>query len=240
MKTAERILVTSLDLFNRRGEANVSSVDIAVELDISPGNLYYHFKGKEVIVAALFDLYRDQMKSVLVATTGKSLNIEDFFYFLYLLLEKGNLFQFFYHNPADLAAKYPAIAKAFKTQLIAQERCIETLLSKFAAEQTLNASPEQVVQMAELIGLVFTQSENYYALKGIDIHDEGHLYKSLATILFALLPYIQLASNELHHLQDAILKHTLAEQLHNQEQAGSEQARVQNSQSGAKPSDMST
>ena len=85
MKTAERILVTSLALFNQRGENNVSSVDIAVELDISPGNLYYHFKGKEVIVAALFDLYREQMKTVLNSVVGKTLTVEEFFYFLSLI-----------------------------------------------------------------------------------------------------------------------------------------------------------
>lgn len=242
MKTAERILVTSLDLFNRHGEANVSSVDIAVELDISPGNLYYHFKGKEIIVAALFDLYREQMKTVLAATTGKTLSIEDFFYFLYLILEKGHLFQFLYHNPSDLAEKYPSVAKAFKNQLIAQERCIEGLLRTFSQQGLVSGSSEQVSQMAELIGLVFTQSSNYYALKGLDISDESHLYKSLATILFALLPYIKLGSDELYQLQQAILTHTLAGQLHNQdtEQTSGDQVSVQSSPSGAKPSNMST
>ncbi len=37
MKTAQRILDTAADLFNERGERNVSASDIALELDISPG-----------------------------------------------------------------------------------------------------------------------------------------------------------------------------------------------------------
>ena len=47
MKTPQKILLISLDLFNSQGEQNVTSVDIALELDISTGNLYYHYKNKE-------------------------------------------------------------------------------------------------------------------------------------------------------------------------------------------------
>lgn len=213
MKTAEKILVASLQLFNQHGEGNVSSVDIALELDISPGNLYYHFKGKEVIVAALFELYREQMDKVLVAAMRQSLSVEDFFYFLYLVLEKGHLFQFLFHNPADLAENYPKVAKGFKTHLLAQEKCINGLLAEFAQQGKIAADEGQILQVGELIGLVFTQAANYYSLKGHDISDDTHLYKSLATILFAVLPYIKIAEGELHRLQASILSHTLAGQL---------------------------
>ncbi len=215
MKTAERILVTSLELFNQHGEANVSSVDIAVELDISPGNLYYHFKGKEVIVAALFDLYKRKMEQVQNATLSQSLSIEDFFYVIYLLLEQGHLFQFLHHNPIDLVDKYPSIAKPFKTLLISQERCFENLLRQFVAEGVIDAKTEQITQMIELIGLVFTQAANYYALKGQALDNDDHLYKGLASILFAVSPYISIEQNELHHLQDAIRTHTLGSEKAN-------------------------
>lgn len=204
MKTAERILVTSLDIFNQQGENNVSSVDIALELDISPGNLYYHFKGKEVIVAALFDLYQEQMNRILSAPLQQSLTVEEFFYFLYLIIEKNHLFRFLYRNPTDLTEKYPSVAKSFIRLMAAQEKCVAKLLEQFVARQTIAASSVQCGQMVEIIGLVFSQAANYYALKGQDINDEGYLYKSLGAILFALLPYMNLEQGELHRLQDAI------------------------------------
>ena len=37
MKTAQKILLTALTLFNEHGENTVTSVDIAIELDISRG-----------------------------------------------------------------------------------------------------------------------------------------------------------------------------------------------------------
>jgi AcrR family transcriptional regulator len=208
MKTAQRILITALDIFNQQGENNVSSVEIAMELDISPGNLYYHFKGKEVIVAALFDLYQEQLRTILDAPSKQSdtsLNIEDFFYYLYLIIEKNHLFRFLYRNPTDLTDKYPSVAKGFIKLMAAQERCVTELLGKFVTQSTITASAAQCNQMVEIIGLVFSQAGNYYALKGNDINDDEYLYKSLSAILFALLPYINIEPGELHHLQEAIV-----------------------------------
>lgn len=214
MKTAERILITSLDVFNQQGENNVSSVEIAMELDISPGNLYYHFKGKEVIVAALFDLYQEQLHTILDAPSKQSnlshelsLSIEDFFYYLYLIIEKNHLFRFLYRNPTDLTDKYPSIAKGFKKLMAAQERCVAQILTQFTQRNTIKVSAGQCQQMMEIIGLVFSQAGNYYALKGQDTNADEYLYKSLSAILFALLPYINIEAGELHRLQEAIVNH---------------------------------
>ncbi|MFT4994829.1 MAG: AcrR family transcriptional regulator [Paraglaciecola sp.] len=212
MKTAERILVISLDIFNRQGENNVSSVDIALELDISPGNLYYHFKGKEVIVAALFELYQEQMNRILCAPLEQLLTVEEFFYFLYMIIEKNHLFRFLYRNPSDLTEKYPGVAKKFIKLMLAQEKCVAKLLEQFVARKTIAASSAQCRQMVDVIGLVFSQAANYYALKGQDINAEAYLYKSLGAILFALLPYMNLEQGELHKLQDAIHNQGFSEQ----------------------------
>jgi AcrR family transcriptional regulator len=210
MKTSERILVTALDIFNQLGETNVSSVEIAMELDISPGNLYYHFKGKEVIVAALFDLYQEQMRAILDAPlhgSSQALTIEEFFYYLYLIIEKNHVFRFLYRNPMDLTDKYPSIAKGFSKLMHMQERCIAELLAQFVVHKNIKATPAQCVNMVEIIGLVFSQAANYYALKGQNLNEDVYLYKSLSAILFALLPYISIADGELHRLQDALTNH---------------------------------
>ena len=55
MKTRERIKAISVSLFNEKGATNVSTVQIAGELGISPGNLYYYFSNKEHIIRSIWE-----------------------------------------------------------------------------------------------------------------------------------------------------------------------------------------
>ncbi len=192
MKTAERILLVSLELFNHHGEANVSSVDIANELDISPGNLYYHFKGKEVIISELFKMYQQKMDSILLAPETDKLSIEDFFYYLLLIFEASHLFRFLYRNPAEITEKYPAIIKGFRKQLSAKEKVFKQCMKTFQQQGMLLGDSQKQQQMVSLIGLIGTQAPNYNLLLGNDINDGAYIYQSLATILFALTPYINI------------------------------------------------
>lgn len=57
--TRERILDTARALFNEHGAHRVGVRDIARALEISPGNLAYHFPTKDDLVAALVRELRD-------------------------------------------------------------------------------------------------------------------------------------------------------------------------------------
>lgn len=68
--TKTRILDAALNLFNRSGERNVTTNHIAENLGISPGNLYYHYRNKTAIVAALFERYQVQISELLTVPSG--------------------------------------------------------------------------------------------------------------------------------------------------------------------------
>ena len=57
INTRERIVHSSLELFNQQGERSVSTNHIAAHMEMSPGNLYYHFPNKQAIIAELFTEY---------------------------------------------------------------------------------------------------------------------------------------------------------------------------------------
>lgn len=54
MKTNEKIIDKALTLFNEKGVVQVSSLEISQSLNISYGNLTYHYKKKDDIVLALY------------------------------------------------------------------------------------------------------------------------------------------------------------------------------------------
>jgi AcrR family transcriptional regulator len=213
MKTAERILLISLELFNTHGEPNVSSVDIANELDISPGNLYYHFKGKELIIEALYDLYHDQMSRVLLAPDKDKLSIEDFFYYLLLILEVSHKFLFLYRNPAEISEKYPQVARGFQRVLASKQKAYATCIQSFARQGLVIGDSKHQQQMVELIGLITTQGPNYQQLLGRDLIDGHYMYQSLSTILFALAPYMNIERDVYDSLVQTIMNQHVDNQV---------------------------
>ena len=61
MKTKERILLKALDLFNDQGIREVTLRQIASSLEMSQGNLNYHFRTKAEIVSQLYFQLVDHM-----------------------------------------------------------------------------------------------------------------------------------------------------------------------------------
>lgn len=55
MTTKDRILEKSIELFNNQGVHNVGVRDIARALEMSPGNMSYHFPKKEDVILALME-----------------------------------------------------------------------------------------------------------------------------------------------------------------------------------------
>ena len=54
MKTKDRIKNMALRMFNEQGERNVTTNHIAAALEMSPGNLYYHYRNKYEIIHDIF------------------------------------------------------------------------------------------------------------------------------------------------------------------------------------------
>ena len=82
MKTKDKIVLTSLELFNEKGERNVSTNHIAAHMGMSPGNLYYHFRNKSDIIYEIFKNYELLVDSYLHVPTDRAIHIHDLIAYL--------------------------------------------------------------------------------------------------------------------------------------------------------------
>mgnify|MGYP000246908660 CR=1 FL=1 len=82
MKTKDKIILASLDLFNERGERNVSTNHIASHLNMSPGNLYYHFRNKSDIIYEIFKNYKLMVDAYLNVPLDRAIHIHDLIAYL--------------------------------------------------------------------------------------------------------------------------------------------------------------
>src|SRR5260370_25236250 len=95
-RTRERILETSLLLFNRSGAPHITTADIADEMGISPGNLYYHFRNKDEIIAELVGAFEQRLDGLLAAPQGRAADVEDLWLLPPLLFEAMWCYRFPY------------------------------------------------------------------------------------------------------------------------------------------------
>jgi len=160
-RTRERILATALEMFNAFGERAVATTAIAVEMGISPGNLYYHFRSKEQIVDGLFDQFRRDIETTLAAPEARLPNAEDCWLFLHLVFEAIWKYRFIYRDINDLVSRYRMIETSFRRILSHKRRVAERILAGLVEAGQLAATPAEIQTLAQNIVLVATYWMSY-------------------------------------------------------------------------------
>ncbi len=98
LKTRERIILASLDLFNAQGERNVTTNHIAADLTISPGNLYYHFRNKTDIIYEIFLQYELLVNHYLYVPKDRVLGLDDLLFYLESVFDGLWSYRFFHRD----------------------------------------------------------------------------------------------------------------------------------------------
>lgn len=155
-RTRERILETSLQLFNDFGEPNVTTTVIADEMNISPGNLYYHFHNKDEILESIFAVFEREIEETLAAPTRRSADVEDIWLFLHLLFETIWKYRFFYRDLNDLLTRNRVLEIHFKQILAHKVRTATTLCEGLVMAGAMRASNEELRALATNMAVIAT------------------------------------------------------------------------------------
>jgi len=104
-RTRQRILDTTLALYNEHGEPQVSTSLIAAELGISAGNLHYHFRRKDELSAALLERFVADFDALLPPPGWRADHVEDAWLLLHLLLETLWRYRFLFRDLSGIMAR---------------------------------------------------------------------------------------------------------------------------------------
>jgi AcrR family transcriptional regulator len=154
-RTAERILEVTLSLFNRFGEPNVSTTLISAELNISPGNLYYHYPAKDELINALFDRFERALNDLLNAGDDVR-NVEDAWFFMHTLFEMIWEYRFLYRDLNDLLSKNRRLETHFQSILRNKTRAIKALLDGMHRNGALHIDSREMEATATSMVVVLT------------------------------------------------------------------------------------
>jgi AcrR family transcriptional regulator len=192
-RTAERIVEVTLDLFNRFGEPNVSTTLISAELNISPGNLYYHYPAKEALVNALFMRYESALQELLEAAPGVH-DMEDAWFFMHTLFELVWQYRFLYRDLNDLLSKNRRLETHIKDALLHKTTAFRAVLDGLEHAKVLHmsASEREVTATHMVVMLTWWLSYEYVRDPRHALEPESaqkSLLRGAKHVLGLLLPY---------------------------------------------------
>ena len=193
-RTAERILDTTLDLFNRLGEPNVSKTLISAELGISPGNLYYHYPAKEELITKLYDRYDEALTALLRAADDVS-DVEDAWLFFHMLFELIWAYRFLYRDLNDLLSNNRKLETHFQFVLQRKTRAVQAVLDGIGrgAGLSLVGPDAEPVATAMVVVLTYWLSYEYVnnPRKALEPESAGPaLLRGAFHVLSLLAPYL--------------------------------------------------
>jgi AcrR family transcriptional regulator len=196
-RTRERILATGLALFNRFGEPHITTADIADEMNISPGNLYYHFRNKDDIIGELYDALEADVAPLLTAPPAREPNIEDLWLLLHLLFERMHNYRFFYRDVDEITSRNRRVARRFANLTQRGVATVIELCAGLVRTGSMHASSREIAALAANVVLVATYWMSYQRVSaagsGVDAPGDVSdllLDRAAYQVLMLIAPYL--------------------------------------------------
>lgn len=204
-QTRQRILDTALSMFNLQGEPNVTTNHIADELEISPGNLYYHFRNKDDIIEQLFQRYEERMDTALVSPEGRLRDLEDIWLQLHLVFECIWEYRFLYRDLVDILSRNRRLRLRFARILKRAAEGASAGMKGLVQAGVMRASAAEVEATATNILVIATFWMNYASVRG-DKDENEAIRSGIVQVMMLLSPLLRDAERvHLNNLTQAYL-----------------------------------
>ncbi|MEG3050379.1 MAG: TetR/AcrR family transcriptional regulator [Thermomonas sp.] len=189
-QTRQRILDASLMMFNAQGEPNVTTNHIADELEISPGNLYYHFRNKDDIIEQLFAGYEQRMDTALLAPSGRLPGLEDVWLQLHLVFECIWDYRVLYRDLVDILSRNRRLRMRFARILKRADEQAHTVMRGLVQAGVMRASADEVDAASTNILVIATFWMNYASARG-DKDERASIRDGIVQVMMLISPFLR-------------------------------------------------
>lgn len=136
MKTKDKIKVKATELFNKKGFRNVTLREVAKELDISYGNVTYHFKTKKEVIMFLYKDMLTETKQILQAFDMSNL-FKGILFAPNLTFKISMKYLFFYVDFVEIKRHYQDLAKQIEIDNEKRKTSYLLLLNQLQKQEIL-------------------------------------------------------------------------------------------------------
>lgn len=188
--TRQRILDTALAMFNSQGEPNVTTNHIADELEISPGNLYYHFRNKDDIIEQLFTRFEGRMDTALSSPQGRLPGLEDIWLQLHLVFESIWDYRFLYRDLVEILSRNRRLRMRFARILKRADGQAHTVMRGLSHAGVMRGSSDELAATATNVLVIATFWLNYASARG-DKDEHAAIRDGIVQVMMLLAPFLR-------------------------------------------------
>ncbi|WP_281184958.1 TetR/AcrR family transcriptional regulator [Trichlorobacter lovleyi] len=192
MTTKDKIIETAVALFNEQGTAAVSTNHIAAACNISPGNLYYHFRNKADIIRAIFQQMTqvgvDEYGAIIMQyPPGTAESMEQTF----LMIQQFNWrYRFFKRELTALVMADPQLQEQFQaTNRLMQQMIRQSIEAGIAAGRTKPLDEQEKAHFVDAVWLLALFWVNYLEVGGEEVN-EANLARGNELLRLLIRPYL--------------------------------------------------
>ena len=120
----ERIILTSMELFNRSGVHRITTNHIIDELKISPGTFYYHFKNKEEIIRNIFSGITSDFQDLISGASADS-GFSEFVEIIRGIYRIYYKYRFFYYDISMILDRDEKLAEDYRINYRIKEEMLK-------------------------------------------------------------------------------------------------------------------
>ena len=190
--TRERILVSTLSLFNQKGPEAVTTAEIAKAVRINQGNLYYHFRTKESLVLALFSRFEaDALALVRQADCVEGADSKAYAGFLRKWFSLVWTHRFLFRDIPGLLAIAPGLRGPILMVSAGMRVSVDAIFQRMEEAGLISAVAEERNALMTNMRIVATYWAVYLGLQeGVGELTPQHVHWGLGQVASLLRPYL--------------------------------------------------